>query len=221
MSQPIQDLYAAIRSVIDEATMGAYREQFAGTRERLADAPRFETIVPTSLTICDQWLGASLADENPRWRAMSIAAQAALPQLRWQVSYKNLPPSPGLASFQDDYAWAPLVMPSDEAPVRTDGMLVGFTVQAPHITYPGHHHKPFEIYGIVSGSIEWRVGNDDWELKRPGDVIVHRSHELHAMRTLDEPCVTWVAWDRFDYDSVYMPELDPPGTSLDAISYEQ
>jgi len=215
----IEELYATMRSVVDEATFGEHREAFGDLRSRLVTAPAFSAIEPQRRDVTEQWLEAALATNNQRWRAMSIAARTALPHLRWQISYQNLPPSAGLASFQNDYSWAPLTMPSDEAPVRLDGTLAGFTLQAPHITYPGHHHKPVEIYGIVSGPIEWKLGDGPWQLKQPGDVIVHRSHELHAMRTLDEPCLTWVAWDQFNADSVYMPSLDPPGQTMTPLSY--
>lgn len=218
-SHAIEELYSALRTVIDEATFGEHREQFAGLRERLVASPQLTAIEPASQDVTNTWLGLSLARENQRWRALSLAARTALPLLRWQTSYRNLPPSPGLASFQDDYSWAPLVLPTDQSPVRLDGVLLGFTLQAPHITYPGHHHEPIEMYGIISGQIDWKIGNGDWQRKKPGDVIVHRSHELHAMRTLDEPCLTWAAWDDFNSNAVYMPELDPPDASMEPIAY--
>lgn len=215
----IEELYTALRTVIDEATFGQHREQFAALRERLVASPQLHAIEPGAQDVTTAWLEASLVPANPRWRALSLAARAALPQLRWQVSYQNLSPSPGLAGFQNDYSWTPLTLASDQSPVRLDRTLAGFTLQAPHITYPGHHHKPVEIYGIISGHVDWKLGDGDWLRKKPGDVIVHRSHELHAMRTLDEPCLTWVAWDDFNSDAVYMPELDPPEAAMEPIAY--
>jgi len=219
MSEAIRQLYVAIRDVIDETTVGDHRETFAKLRNQLSNEPTLHYVEKSGLPVTDRWLTTSLAGENPRWPALSVAAQAALTSLRWQVTYQNLPPSEGLVSFQADYSWVPLVLASDEAPIRLDDALVGFTVQAPHTNYPGHHHKPVEIYGILSGEVQWKLGDGEWQLKRPGDVIVHRSHELHAMRTLDQPCLTWVAWDSRNDDLVYMPSLDPPGHQMEPTRY--
>lgn len=219
MCSLIRSLYTAAKSVLTDASDSSDRSPFIGLRERLADDAPIHTIKARSLPVVDGWLETAMAVENERWPELSAAARAGLPELRWQVSYQNLPPSPGLASFQNDYSWAPLVLDSDESPIRLDRALIGFTLQAPGITYPGHHHKPVEIYGVLSGAVEWQVNGGDWELKQPGDVIVHRSHELHAMRTLDEPCLTWVAWDDRNDDPVYMPSLDPPDQTMAPISY--
>ena len=70
----------------------------------------------------------------------------------------------------------------------------------------------------MSGTLDWQVGST-WRTVGPGDVIVHRPHESHAMRTGSEPALTWVAWSSAPNSSVYMPSLDPVDNTMAPMSY--
>ena len=60
------------------------------------------------------------------------------------------------------------------------------------------------MYGIISGTIEWQKGNV-WSTHRPGNIIVHRPFESHAMQTKSEPVLTWVIWPYGPESTVHLP----------------
>ena len=66
------------------------------------------------------------------------------------------------------------------------GLIAGFSLVAPGITYPNHHHPPQEIYLVLSGGAWWQAGSE-WH--EPGhDGIVHNPPGiLHAIRGTHVP----------------------------------
>ena len=161
----------------------------------------------------DRWLESAVAASPEHLSELANLLLAATSELPWLRSYENLPSSPERDAFQQHYSFELFAGPTfrgNEPPFAHDDLLVGFTLQAPNITYPPHHHEAPEIYGVISGELQWQVG-DQWRKAGPGDVIVHRPHESHSMVTGDQPVLTWVAWPHSPHCKVHMPSLDGPG----------
>lgn len=174
----------------------------------------------TNATV-DTWLTPTVEATTGPWVELARRLLAATPHLPWVRSYENLEPSPELEAFQQHYSFVLFAGPvyrGYDPPVLTEDMLLGFSLQEPNVDYPRHHHRAPEIYGVISGCLDWQVG-DTWTRVGPGDVIVHREHESHAMRTGDEPVLTWVAWPTVADSHVYMPSLDPPDMAMEPRVY--
>ena len=50
------------------------------------------------------------------------------------------------------------------------------------------------MYVLLSGESMWQRGDEEWQIRRPGDYIYHSPHQLHCMRSLDEPLLAMWAW---------------------------
>ncbi len=220
----VDQLWDRLRLVIDSTLIALPdRELFDEVTPLLKILPERETIEPASRPVVDEWLETSVLGATGPWSDVAEMLARANPDLRWLRAYEHLENSAELARFRDHYSFAALASPifrgEVAAPIKADDQLVGFSLQAPGVFYPGHHHEPPELYGIISGTIEWKIGEGEWVTKCPGDVIVHRSHELHAMRTINEPALTWAVWPRNTKADVWMPSLDPAGQSMEPETY--
>lgn len=220
MSSAVDSLADLLGSAIDEAlATHTQADLFDGLAAAIASRKTARPVPASTNATVDGWLEAAIAAGSPN--DLAAAVLAASPDLPWLRSYEHLDPSPGLAAFQPNYTFLLLFGPTfrgRQAPFESDEILVGFTLQEPNILYPEHHHEPSEMYGVISGELEWLVG-DTWSTVGPGDVIVHRPHESHAMRTGDSPVLTWVAWPHKNTSDIYMPSLDPPEKTMDPIVY--
>jgi Dimethlysulfonioproprionate lyase len=127
------------------------------------------------------------------------AALAALPgPLPWRYSY---PPRPGAPSDAIDLAeriaFAELIGP--HAPLAAPGCRAGFTLMAPETFYPLHAHPAIELYLVISGHAQWTTPETD-RIVPPGEYVLHRSSQPHAMRTFAEPLLALYGW-RGDIDT--------------------
>lgn len=224
MTETVVHLYRTLREVLMACGQRPELEHVFGGFGELLPADSMPNAVPVEAPpVIDQWLESAVKEAPSPWSELAEAVFAATPHLRWKKSYTNLSPSPTLAAFQDHYSFLPVVGPAGwsggEAPFLNENVLAGFTLQAPHIDYPGHHHEASELYGVVSGEVDWKIGDGAWVRHGPGDAIAHRPHEMHAMVTHDLPLLNWVAWPALPHSHVYMPVLDPPEQHKAPIAY--
>lgn len=212
------ELSSAVRASL---TTDPQAHLFVGLAEGLgALAPPQSADVQTQ-PVVEDWLDEAVAAAPAPWSGLARALLGASTDLAWMMAYWNLVPSAGLDAFQPHYSFALLAGPilnGHKPPQADDRLIAGFSIQAPHTFYPPHHHAPPEIYGIISGAMEWQIG-DTWTMKGPGDTAIHRPHESHAMRSADQPVLSWVCWPHGSDSHVYMPSLDPPDISMPAITY--
>jgi hypothetical protein len=109
--------------------------------------------------------------------------------LAWHQTYTAREMS---ADFLDNYAWTEVL--GLRGPMHSERLACGFLLLGPRTHYPSHCHAAEELYVPLSGRAEWRQGDGIWRLREPGTVIEHRSEELHAMRTQDEPLLAVYLW---------------------------
>ncbi len=222
MSEAVVELWHEIRRVITGALTALGDPAPFGDLHRRLDAPTTPRAVPgRSQPVVELWLDDAIEAAPPPWQRLAGLVGAATPFGPWIRAYEHLEPTPLLEAYRAHYAYLLLAGPDfrgHRPPVAMPELLVAVTLQAPGILYPPHHHGPAEMYGVISGTLAWQVG-DTWHERRPGNVIIHRSHESHAMRTFDEPALLWVTWPNDPEAPIYMPSLDPPGQSMDPIAY--
>jgi mannose-6-phosphate isomerase-like protein (cupin superfamily) len=228
MSDAVDALRSTLADVISSALgrLENHAELFASVGPHLMSAEGPTTVEGVSRPVVDRWL--DIAVENAATgphdlRDLAECFQAAAPGLAWKRAYDALESTPELEAYRAHYAWVPIAVPVSlgyASPYAVDDMLVGFTIQAPNVVYPHHHHEAPELYGVISGAIDWEVGTSARATKTAGDVIVHRSFESHSMITLDQPGLTWAAWPSHAHSKVYMPSMDPPGMSTEPRVYD-
>ena len=131
---------------------------------------------PTRLPACAH-LPAALAE----MRADLAAAFTALePQLCWKS--RVFPDAkPG---FNTGHANARILGP--EGLEQRGGLIAGFSLVGPNITYPDHDHPPEEIYLALSGGAWWNT-DTPWHEPGPGRIVHNPPGIRHAMRGTNVP----------------------------------
>lgn len=179
-------------------------------------APAFETLLsrvdwdaalkedpdgPPSPATVSRYLEKACAASSPSAspaRDLADALASHGQQLRWKSMYEQYEDEPDMATFRRAYAYTLLVGP--EAPLRSDCVKAGVTLQGPDILYPPHAHKAKELYAVIGGTAQWKRGVEPWTVRPPGDFVLHPSGVRHAMQTNSEPVLALVAWTS-DIDS--------------------
>jgi hypothetical protein len=64
---------------------------------------------------------------------------------------------------------------------------------APRTFYPLHTHPAVELYLVIAGEAQWTTPDAD-RIVPPGQFVLHRSNEPHAMRTFADPLLALYAW---------------------------
>jgi hypothetical protein len=150
-------------------------------------APR--AVVPRTLPVL-HWLGDA-ARNAPAGALATLAGEvaAAAAALAWRQTYRvsDVP-----ASFLERYGWCELLGPG--GPVPSDVLAGGFLLLGPDTHYPPHSHAAGELYVPLSGSAEWRRGEDRFVVRQPGEPVCHAGGELHAMRTGAAPLLALYLW---------------------------
>ena len=97
--------------------------------------------LPCRLAVCAH-LPAAVAQMRPDLAAAFVALE---PALAWQT--RAMPGAP--PEFVNGHANARLLGP--QGLERRGGLVAGFSLVAPGVTYPDHDHPPEEIYLVLSG----------------------------------------------------------------------
>lgn len=128
----------------------------------------------------------ALAERTAPDLAESLRPVAA--DLPWRSGYAARPDAPGL---ERGLKWAELIGPV--APWRSNSVCLGLLLLAPGLFYPPHRHRAVEVYTLLVGETTWTVGSATRRL-RPGDIVLHRSGEAHAMRAGADPLLAIYTW---------------------------
>ena len=135
-----------------------------------------QSLPPHRLPVCDL-LDTAYTHMRPD---LASAFKALEPQLAWRV--RVLPNgSPG---FAEGHASARVLDPTGLE--RRGGLVSGFSLVAPGVTYPEHDHPPEEIYLVLSGGEWWQDGGA-WHAPGPGGIVHNPPGIRHAMRGTDVP----------------------------------
>ncbi len=174
---PTDEIDAAVRHLRHAAEVASPREGFVSVPNR-DHAAILAPAIAAGLTHA----AASIA-----------AALAALPgPLPWRYSY---PPRPGAPADDTDLAerisFAELIGP--RAPLAAPGCRAGFTLMAPETFYPLHAHPAVELYLVISGHAQWSTPDAE-RIVPPGEYVLHRTLQPHAMRTFTEPLLALYGW---------------------------
>jgi quercetin dioxygenase-like cupin family protein len=143
----------------------------------LAETPApADTLPPQRLGVC-RHLAAACAEMRPD---LAAAFKALEPALAWRTRTM----SNASSGFAEGHASARVL---DQTGLEQRGGLVsGFSLVAPGITYPEHNHPPEEIYLVLSAGEWWQAGRG-WHAYGPGGIVHNSPNIRHAMRGTTVP----------------------------------
>lgn len=134
-----------------------------------------------------------LAREGPMdagaYGALYRAMRAAGPDALWRETYAGT----GIGRhFMDRFGCYCIIGPGGAwISARMSAWLVYMPAG---FWYPWHRHPAEELYLVVAGEAEFLRQGAPVEVVGPGGSVFHDSNQPHAMRTRDQPVMTYVIW---------------------------
>jgi hypothetical protein len=96
------------------------------------------------------------------------------------------------ADFYDQYGYCNVVGPKGF--FSSPDFSLGFLLLGPRCHYPEHSHPARELYVPISGEALWSRANGPYKSVKVGAPILHRSYEIHAMRTTGSSLLALYLW---------------------------
>lgn len=87
--------------------------------------------------------------------------------------------------FLDHYGWIKFLGP--DAYWYSDVLSGGLVLFGDDVAYPEHWMEAEGLYYILSGTSEWYREDLGWQVRSPGEWVLHGSNVKHALRTQGEP----------------------------------
>lgn len=114
-------------------------------------------------------------------------------------------------AFRAAYAVRELVGP--DAPLADASVRVGTVSLPAGFVYPPHRHPAAEVYVVIAGELTWSVDGVSFAA-RPGSVVRHPPHAVHAMTVLPDAAaeLVWLWYPAGgDPDGVLGTDAEPVG----------
>lgn len=126
---------------------------------------------------------------SPSSQSLRDALVALAPHVEWRLTYTEDEVG---ADFLQRFGWFELVGPNGHYLSQKVRMTVGYW--GPNLDYGRHQHIPEELYTVVSGSGVFLLDDQPTLTLGPGDTRLHPSNQPHALKTTDQPILTFVLW---------------------------
>ncbi len=156
---------------------------------------------PMSHPMVETYLETACAHSGRRGSSARRIAEALLAvsdQIQWRASWTGRDDEPDMAVFSRNYIATSII--GEGAPLPSDKVAAGFSLQGRDTYYPPHAHLAEESYWIIGGDGDWRVGAEPWFPVEPGDSIYHAPQARHAMQTNGQALLSVWLWTS-DLDS--------------------
>lgn len=141
--------------------------------DSLADAVACPIAVPRAE------LESQFQSQSDAWKTLGQHLLDLMPYLPWQQRHE-----PNHPAFMTGHANAQIIGP--DGLVKSQNLLIGISLLAPHVTYPDHHHPPAEVYLVLTEG-EWRQEDKPWHQPGAGGYVYNHPNVIHAMRSADKP----------------------------------
>lgn len=138
-----------------------------------------------------RWLRDALLKGSEAGDPLSAALIPCWKNMRW-VTNGNYEGRPEMENYLRNAAYCEIV--GSRGLVERKDVSIGFFYIGPNVNYPAHDHLSPEAYWVLSGRAEWWRDDADWEVRPPGSRIYHAPLVSHAMRTSQEPLLTFFVW---------------------------
>lgn len=146
---------------------------------------------------------ANLPDASGQNAALRGAFLGILNHAEWRRSYTQAQVGPEMMAR---YGYLELYGPTGHYLASEGRAYLGYW--GSHLNYARHWHEAEELYYVAAGSAEFETDEGKvW--RREGEVQEHSSNQPHAMRTGEQPILTFVLWRGAGMEGLpYMPEGD-------------
>lgn len=154
----------------------------------------WQEVIPAYLAVVDILGTAGVSTETPA-STLVAAFERHKSRLRWEQSYKKedgLVPDAMLAG----YGFTEII--GQRGPFVSDRIRAGISIWGPGIVYPRHQHEAEEIYVVLAGAAEFKVGSGVETRQSVGDVVYVESNVSHGFRTTDQSLVVYYLWQAGD-----------------------
>ena len=151
-------------------------------------------VTPAYLPAAD-FLSQASSTTNQATEALVAGFQRHKNRLCWEQSYKQkegLVPDAMLAG----YAFAEII--GQQGPFVSERIRAGIAIWGPHIDYPRHQHEAEEIYVVLAGCAEFKVGTTRSAWRSTGEVVYVESNTPHGFRTTEHSLVVYYLWQAGD-----------------------
>ena len=191
MSVRLQDL--ELLDAVRDYTLSHPHPAIAGFRPAMRDwGDDWIDVPPVLLPATDRLdEAAARSDCHPLVRQFADRRR----QLRWEQSYTR---EQGLVpeAMLDGYCFAEII--GKRGPFVSERIRAGIGLWGPAIDYPRHHHDAEEVYVVLAGSAEFRLGDAEPERRRSGAVVHVTPNLPHGFATRDELLVVFYLWQAGD-----------------------
>lgn len=97
-------------------------------------------------------------------------------------------------SFCANLIGKPREMQNDPYLFHSDIIVGGLFLMGSNKYYPEHYHPAYETWLILHGNAKWKLGNGDWQIKKPGEHFTCNKNESHAIQMGEESLLALWAW---------------------------
>lgn len=123
------------------------------------------------------------------------AALAAVEEdLHWAQNPNYSNEAMGQPYYMDNYAYAEIIGPNGA--YAGDDFLLGLFLLGSGLSYPNHAHPAPELYWILSGMSDWRVRDEEFSPRDPGETIWHEPYVPHATNVGLQPMLAVYMWTK-------------------------
>jgi mannose-6-phosphate isomerase-like protein (cupin superfamily) len=116
-------------------------------------------------------------------------------RLYWEQSYKKEDDVVSDAMLAA-YGFAEII--GKQGPFVSERIRAGIGIYGSNIVYPRHQHQAEEIYIVLAGSAEFKIGAAEEARRSTGDVVYVESNTPHGFRTNDQSLVIYYLWQAGD-----------------------
>ena len=154
----------------------------------------WQAVTPAYLPAAE-YLDAANKPTNPQARTLIDLFERHKNRLRWEQSYRK---DEGLVSdaMLDGYGFAEII--GQRGPFVSERIRAGIGIWGPHIDYPRHQHEAEEIYVVLAGCAEFKVGSTRETWRNTGEVVYVESNTPHGFRTNAQGLVVYYLWQSGD-----------------------
>lgn len=185
----------AFRSTLQANNAGD--DGVAEALERLAqqDLSAAASVTPTAtrLPAC-RFLPDAVAASLLSAPDMAAAIAALEEDLDWRQNPNYSDEAMGQPGYMNNYAYSEIIGPGGIYP--GDDFLLGLLLLGPGLRYPSHAHPAPELYWLLSGDTEWKVRDEPFEAREPGETIWHDPYVPHATNIGITPLLAVYVWTK-------------------------
>ncbi|MGB7205673.1 MAG: dimethylsulfonioproprionate lyase family protein [Anderseniella sp.] len=185
----------AVRNTLEKNNAGDEGVEQALGRLGEQDTSRDVMIVPraTRLPAC-RFLPDAVASSLLAAPDVAASIAALEEDLMWVQNPNYSNEKMGQPNYMDNYAYCEVIGPRGIYP--GNDFLMGLFLMGSGLRYLDHAHPAPELYWLLSGDSQWRMRDEPFEPREPGETIWHEPYVPHATNVGHQPLLCVYMWTR-------------------------